>query len=52
LLKTWETFRTNPVHHFEDIFAVGITVDCTTVTVPVKVTDQCLNTSGSQDVEG
>ena len=52
LLKTWETFRTNPVRHFEEILAVGITVECTTVTVPVMVTDQCLNTSGSQDLEG
>jgi hypothetical protein len=52
LLKTWETFRTNPVQHFEDIFAVRITLDCRTLTVPVKVTDNCLNTTGSQDVEG
>jgi hypothetical protein len=42
LLKTWNTFRTHPVRHFEDIFSVGITLDCTTVSVPVVVTDQFL----------
>ena len=52
LLKTWETFRTNPVRHFEEILAVGIRVECCTVTAPVIVTEHCFNTAGSQDLEG